>query len=152
MRTLLYVSLLLALASCSNSFNVKDIAFYDSYGKEYQLRISQKTIKKEYGLNKKPKIIIIATSSNNTRIFKEQMSIIHNIDAEKMSYMYVVANSNEEDRSGYYTDPSTALRILSGEEFRIIIFSEDVRPVADSSQILSVGNIIDHLTKSSSGR
>lgn len=152
MRILLYTSLFLLFFGCSAPHKITDIYFYDSYEKKYQLSLFSETIKKEYNLNDKPKIIFVATSSADIKKYKDQMNILHVINAEEMSYLYVIANSNKEDRSGYFTDQSDAEKILSGKEFKIIIFNEQGKTIKESEQVLGKKDIISHLIKNSNGR
>lgn len=151
MRVFLYIFFLLALSGCSGGLETTDITFYDSYGKDYKIKSASETIKEEYNLNKKPKLILIATSSKNQTQYNRQMNIIHDTDPEKMQYLYIVANSEEVDTSGYYIEKTAANDILSGKNFRITLYNESGIPVKESNAVLNKDDLVKFLTENPSG-
>jgi len=109
-------------------------------------------IKKEYGLDENPKLILLATSNSDLDKFKSQLKIIKEIDAEKFQYLYVIANSKTLNKSGYHTSIFDAKNILGNSTFKIIIYDQNGILVRNSALVLGKNMILQHLTKSSSGR
>jgi hypothetical protein len=126
--------------------------FYNSHSELYHSSTAGLNAKKEFGLEREPKIVVVATSSNENPKYKEQLKSIHNVNAEDMQYMYVIANSEEEDRSGYYTSMSTSKKLLAGDNFKILIYDEKGNIIAQSNKVFDESSLKYHLTHKSSGR
>lgn len=136
--------------SCFNS--QAGFTFYDAHNECFHSSTAGLNVKKEFGLAKEPKIVVVATSSQDNLKYKEQMKIIYNVDAEEMQYMYIIANSEEEDRSGYYTNVTTSRKILAGDAFKVIIYDEEGNIIVQSNEVFKESGLKYYLTKKSSGR
>lgn len=152
MRNIVTILFLLSLFSCASNSNFEKTVFFDSKGKHYNSTTAGREIKKEYDLYEAPKLILLATSNSNLENFKLQLEIIHKIDAEQYQYLYILANSKTIDESGYYTSKTEAESILKNKEFKILIYNKNGDLVLSSSSPLEKEAILNHLTKSSSGR
>ena len=152
MRTLHYLILSFLVFACSNSVSTTAFSFYDSHGVSYRSDTAGVNAKKEYELIKEPKLILIATSSASLKQFAQQMEVIYKTDAEKLQYMYVVANKEKEDHSGYYTSTSVAKNLIPDKIFKINIYDEHGKLIVSSNKVISADNLKLHLTKGSSGR
>jgi hypothetical protein len=150
MRAIIYfvISILLG-CSCVNS--QAGFTFYDSHSERYHSSTAGLNAKKEYGLEREPKIVVVATSSKDNLKYKEQMKIIYNVNAEEMQYMYIIANSEGEDRSGYYTSKSISKKLLAGDIFKVLIYDENGNIIAQSNEVFNEGRLKYHLTNKSSG-
>lgn len=78
------------------------------------------------------------------------MNIIYNINAEEFQYMYIIANSEEEDHSGYYTSMSTSKKLLTGDIFKVLIYDEKGNSIAQSNKVSNENSLKYHLTNKSS--
>ena len=152
MRGIAYLLVLLLSSSCSSMCVSKEFSFYDSHGVLYRSNSAGSDVKNEYQLERNPKIILLATLSTREIKYQEQISVIQKLDAEKYQYMFVLANAEEEDRSGYYASKSVASELLNGSSFKIIIYGEHGELLRESSQVIREEKLEHHLTKSSSGR
>jgi len=152
MRTIVIILFLISLFACAHNGNSEEITFSDSHGKHYSSNTVGAIIKKEYDLNEKPKLLLLATSNSNLEAFKSQLRIIKEIDAEKFQYLYVIANIETVDKSGYHTSKMDAKRILGNAAFKIIIYDQNGTLVQSSKAVVDKKVILHHLTKSSSRR
>lgn len=148
MKLVSYVLLLSMLFSCALRLHSDDIVFYDSLGDSYSLNNAALTIKGKFNLLKAPKIIVVATSDQNNLNFKKQLSVFSKVNAEEMQYLYVIANSKQEDRSGYYVEKPLSEAILSGNTFKISVYSGAGVILKESLSFLTEGELIAQLTKS----
>jgi len=146
MRILLYLLSSCLLLACSEQSRSTSFVFYDSHGVLYKSDSAGTNAKKEYNLAKEPKLVLIATTSAKIDKFVEQMSIIYKTDAEKYQYMYVVANKEKENRSGYYTSSSDAEKLVAGNPFRIFIYNESGKLITSSTNVISSDKLKSHLT------
>lgn len=156
MRKIAYISFLILFAGCSSFVTSQDISsatfsFYDSYGRVYDLDTASTRVQEEYQLENKPIIIIIATNSTKQDQFVEQMRVIEKVDPENFQYMYVVANSENEDNSGYFTTKSVASNLLSGKQFKIIVNDQCGKPIKSSYQTINETELKHCLTTAFSG-
>jgi uncharacterized protein (UPF0333 family) len=149
MRITAYFIISLLIFGCSATSIPQEFTFYDSHGIIYHSSTATQNAKMEYGLDQEPRLIIIATSSENEKKFKKQMRIIYNVNAEQMQYMYVVANSEEEDHSGYYATKSTAKKLLDGNSFKIIIYNGKGKLITQSQEVIGEQKLVDLLTRDS---
>ena len=108
MRTIVIILFFISLFACAYNGNSEEITFSDAYGKHYSSSTMGAVIKKEYDLDEKPKLILLATSNSDLEEFKSQLRIIKEIDAEKFQYLYVIANIETVDKSGYHTSKMDA--------------------------------------------
>ncbi len=152
MRTTIIILLFISLFACAHKGNSEKIVFYDSYGKYYSSDTVGAKIKKEYGLNEKPKLILLATSNSNLEEFKSQLRIIKEINAEKYQYLYVMANIEVVNNSGYHTSKMDAQKILGNSAFKIMIYDQNGTLIQNSNEVIDKKIILRYLTKSSSGR
>lgn len=152
MRTIVIVLFFISLFACAHNRNSEEITFFDAYGKRYSSNTVGAVIKKEYDLNEKPKLILLATSNSDLEEFKSQLRIIKEIDAEKFQYLYVIANVETVDKSGYHTSRIDAKKILGNSAFKIIIYDQNGTLAQSSKAVVDKKVILHHLTKSSSGR
>ena len=151
MRSIIcFILLILIGCSCINS--QAGFIFYDAHSERYHSSTAGINAKNEFGLEREPKIVVVATSSKDNPKYKEQMKIIYNVNAEEMQYLYIIANSQEEDRSGYYTSRSTSKKFLDGDIFKVLIYDERGGIIAQSKEIFSESSLEHHLSKSSSRR
>ena len=67
----------------------------------------------------------------------------------KMEYIYVVANSEEEDHSGYYATKSTAKKLLDGNSFKIIIYDGKGKLITQSQEVIGEQKLVHLLTRDS---
>jgi hypothetical protein len=135
------------LTGCANNVTSESIGFYDAYGKQYQSIFAPSDIRNEFGLSREPRIVIIATSTTANEKYLKQLSIVSRVDAEEFEYLYVVANTEEEDRSGYYVSVSESINILDGESFRVIVLDEKGEVLEKTSHVLSDNELKSHLTR-----
>jgi hypothetical protein len=140
------------LIGCSFVNNQAGFKFYDAHSECYHSSTAGLNAKKEFGLEREPKIVVVATSSKDNPKYKEQMKTIYNVNAEEMQYMYIIANSKEEGRSGYYTSTSTSIKLLAGDIFKVLIYDEKGDLIAQSNEVFSESRLKYHLTRKSSGR
>ena len=152
MNKLSFFILLLTLSSCSTFScstidNSRKLVFYDSHGVLYPVNTTGLTIKEEFKLSEEPKIIFLATSDEENIKFKQQLNIFYKVNAEEMQYLYVIANSKKEDKSGYYADSSLSEEILSGENFKIIIYGKGGVVITESTSVLTKSELIYYLLK-----
>jgi hypothetical protein len=143
-----FLSILLG-CSCVNS--KAGFTFFDSHSKRYHSSTVGLNAKKEFGLEREPKIVVVATSSKDNPKYKEQMKIIYDVDAEEMQYMYIIASSEEEDRSGYYTSMATSKKLLNGDILKVLIYEEG-NIIAQSNEVFNERSLKYYLTNKSSGR
>ena len=156
MRKISYIIICVILLGCSSLVASQDISssnftFYDSYGRTYEIDTASSQVQEEYQLENKPIIIIVATNSTNQKQFIEQMKVIEDINAEVFQYMYVVANSEVEDSSGYFTKKNVALKLLSGKQFRVIINDQCGKLIKSSYQSINENELKHFLTTAFSG-
>ncbi len=152
MRTIVIILFFISLFACAHNGNSKEITFSDSHGKHYSSSTVGSTIKKEYDLNEKPKLILLATSNSDLEEFKSQLRIIKEIDAEKFQYLYVIANTETVNNSGYHTSKMDAKKILGNAAFKIMIYVQNGTLVQSSKAVIDKKAILNHLTKNSIGR
>ena len=150
MRTIIKVLFIISLIGCSQSSVSEIVMFSDSHGKYYRSDTVGGIIKNEYGLNENLSLILLATSNSDSEEFKSQLKIIKEIDAEEFQYLYVIANSDTLNKSGYYTSKIDAKNILGNTKFKIIIYDQHGDLVQSSSAVLEKKTILYYLTKSSS--
>ena len=147
MKALTYALLLFVLSGCSSSAKNIGHSFYDSHGKSYHSSTASLNLEREYQLDGKPGLVIVATTSENVSKFKQQMSVIHKVNPEQMQYLYVIANSEKEDVSGYYTEKIVAKKILAGDSFKIIIYDEKGKVLRKSTEVIGEEKLRYYLAK-----
>ena len=145
-----FILSILLIYGCASSH--AEFTFYDSHNKRYHSSTAGLNVKKEFGLEREPKIVVVATSSKDNPKYKKQMKNIYNVDAEEMQYMYIIANSDEEDRSGYYTSMATSKKLLDGDIFKVLIYDEEGNIIAQSNEVFNESSLKYYLTNKSSGR
>jgi hypothetical protein len=138
---------LFMVSGCSGMNGKTEFAFYDAYGALYNSSTAGLNVKKEFNLESKPKLVVIATSSKYNPKFIEQMNILSKVNAEEMNYMYIIANSEEEDRSGYYFRKAEAANFLSGDSFKIAIYDENGEAIKKSDHIIRSNDLKFYLAE-----
>jgi hypothetical protein len=157
MRKIAFIFIWVIFLGCSpfvasqDIINSSNFTFYDSYGRMYEIDTASSQVRKEYQLENKPIIIIIATNSTNQRKFIEQMKVIEKVNAEEFQYLYVLANSENEDNSGYFTTKTVASKLLSGKQFKIIINDQCGKRIKSSYQTINETEFKNCLTTAFSG-
>lgn len=146
-RAILLILSFVFLFACAHSGNVEGIVFSDSHGENYNSGTMGAKIKKVYGLDESPRLILLATKSAELEEFKSQLKIIKGIDAEKFQYLYVIANSETVNASGYFTSKMEAEKILGNAKFKIIIYNQSGALVRSSNTVLGEQVMLHHLTK-----
>lgn len=147
MKVATYLVLLFIFAGCVNIENSTAVKFYDADGTMYRTTTAASSVKKEFNLDTEPRLVVVATSSKSNPEYKEQMRIILKVDAEEMQYMYIIANSEEENHSGYFIKADDAKALLAGDSFKIIIYGENGEIMVNSRSIIEEDNLKMHLTR-----
>jgi len=147
MKITVWFMLLFILIGCASTNELTEFTFYDSHGNEYNSLTAPSNLKKEFNIDVKPRMVVIATSSKSNTKYKEQIDIISKVNAEEMQYLYVVASSKEEDHSGYYVEKMNSERILVGDDFKVIVYDEIGQIVIKSTNVIGVVELKNHLTR-----
>ena len=92
-------------------------------------------------------MVIVATSSSSNPEYKEQIDVISKVNAEEMEYLYVIANSEEEQSQGYYMTREDSANILEGTTFKIIVFDGLSKAIKESNQVIGINEFKNYLTK-----
>ena len=145
-----YFMLLATLTACSSNVKPVNFTFYNANGEAYASNTAGLAIKKTFKLDHAPTLVVIATSSRHNRKYREQINVLSRINAEEMRYLHVVANSEAEDRSGYYVRKPTAEKLLSGDSFKIMLYDELGNTLKESTEVIGETNLIHYLTKDKS--
>lgn len=145
MKTISTLLLLWCFSGCAVADKDLDISFYDSHGESYPINNASMTIMDRYNLSEAPKIVVLATSEENNDDFKKQLFVFSQVNAEDMQYLYIVANASEEDRSGYYMDKIRSIKLLSGSEFKVIVYDENGLVLVERNSYLSACELIGYL-------
>jgi len=130
---------------CTSVSQLTGFRFYDANGGVYNSLTAPSVFKKEFNLNNKPKMLIIATSSKSNQKYKLQIEAMNKINAEEMEYLYILANSEEENNSGYYMTKLDSSNILKGNYFRVIIYDQFGKIIKESTKIIGEKELITNL-------
>ncbi len=147
MKVLIWIMLLIALSGCASTSESTEFKFYDAHGEEYNSLTAPSNLKKEFNLDNQPSMVIIATSSSSNLGYKEQIDVIDKVNAEEVEYLYIVANSEEEQSQGYYMTREDSANILEGATFKIIIFDGLSKVIKKSNQVIGVDEFKNYLAK-----
>ncbi len=147
MKALMWITALTILSGCANLSKLTELTFYDAHGEEYNSSTASSNLKKKFNLEDKPRIVVIATSSKSNQRYKEQISAINKVNAEEMQYLYIVANTDDEDHSGYYMTRKGSKHILAGDIFKVIIYDELGQIIKKSNEVIGVDVLMKHLTR-----
>lgn len=147
MKTSIWIVLLIVLSGCVSTSESAAFRFYDAHGEEYNSLTAPSNFKKEFNLDTRPKMVVVAISSSSNPKYKEQIDVIGKVNAEEMEYLYIIANSEEEQSQGYYMTREDSANILEGTTFKIIIFDGLSKVVKNSNQIIGINEFRNYLTK-----
>ncbi len=147
MKTSMWIVLLIVLSGCVSTSESAEFRFYDAHGEEYNSLTAPSNFKKEFNLDAQPKMVIVATSSSSNPEYKEQIDVISKVNAEEMEYLYVIANSEEEQSQGYYMTREDSANILEGTTFKIIVFDGLSKAIKESNQVIGINEFKNYLTK-----
>lgn len=123
----------------------ESIAFYHTDGSEYTIGSAPERISEEYGLQSRPKIVLVTASEPQTDRYQRQQEILDTISAERHQFLLVVGYSEDQNRSGYYVRQDTARRVLGSNDFKIMLFDGNGSLITASTEALTKDLIIDRL-------
>jgi hypothetical protein len=146
MRLASFVLVLVSVIGCAHTGKSADFTFHDAHGNIYSASSTPTKLQKEFDLSSKPKIVVIAASSISNIKYKEQISEISKLNAEELQFLYVLANSEEEDNSGYYSTLTASSKILDGKEFKILIYGGQGEIIKSSDTVIKAEELKNHLT------
>ncbi len=79
--------------------------------------------------------------------YEAQLEIMSTLDAEELQYLYVIANSEKVDSSGYHMQTTESERILSGDDFKIIVYDENGSAILIENKVVSETDLEKHLPR-----
>ena len=138
MKVTKYLFVLIFFLGCSSIKTPSTFTFYGPHGRMYQSDIASKMVKKAFKLERSPKLVVLATSSSTNQKYIEQSHDISKANAEELGYMFIVANSEEEDQSGYYLKKEDAENYLSGNDFQVVVYDNRGRVITQSNDVISL--------------
>ena len=137
MRQIIIFSLLtiLTISSFSQTLNFE---FFNSNGKEFNTKILNEQLEKEYGTRFEEKIILLETPCLKDSIYIQQNKILNDIDAESLQLIFITACAEKEYKGGYHTSIEKAKEIMGeNHKFRIRILESGGKILFESYETLS---------------
>lgn len=151
-RIILIFTFIFSILSCSIDDQLDQFDIIDSHGIVYASSNIGNQLRAEYELDSNPKMILILVQKADNSVFKEQLNILNQINAETYQYIYVTGIATSRNDSGYSLKSDKAKAMLSMDEFQIRIYDEFSNLIDSSKKIMSKQKITNYLTKSLSGR
>ncbi len=138
--------MMLSVLSCTNNIQDQSFVFFDAHGKTYNSKTAGENIYKQYKIENKPSIIVLATNNIKNKKFISQLNIVNSLNAEDYQYLLIVANSENIDKSGYYVSINESKRILDKDDYKILILNGSGDELLINNNIVSKESLINHLT------
>jgi hypothetical protein len=121
-----------------------DIDFYDASGKTFHSLKLKTEIDSLFRMNSNPFVFVSVTNSSNNIEYRKQIEYLKEINAEELQLLFVDSNTDTTYNFGYYTDTSTASKLLEdGYNFKFILLDGKGKVVYDSTRALTAKEIID---------
>ncbi len=115
--------------------------FFDSSENRYTVSQAPTNLMQEYDLSEKPVILTVATSHVGNGAYREQHRILKTLDAEKLTFLHVVADASGEYKRAYWTDADTARKLLDGKDFRLILTDSQGEVIFNETGVIEGGEI-----------
>lgn len=147
MRLTIFWLLLATVAGCSTVEQTPAFTFYDAYGKPYTSRDASVRIKDEFQLESAPGLVLVAASSSDNPKFLAQREAIAATDPEDLQYIFILANAEEEERSGYYMKREDVHEVLGKNAFEISVIGGDGHIIAQSVDVMDAPTLSSHLSE-----
>jgi hypothetical protein len=137
MKQLITISFLMffTTSSFSQTMNFK---FFNSNGKEFNTKILNEQLEKEYGTRFEEKMILLETPSLKDSLYIQQNNILNDIDAERLQLIFITACTENEYKGGYHTSIEKAKEIMGeSPKFRLRIIESGGRILFESYETLN---------------
>ncbi|MEJ2046068.1 MAG: hypothetical protein P8X74_22945 [Reinekea sp.] len=152
MRITITYLLCLCLFSCQNISHkedeIFDFSFYSTIGTHYQISTVGEQIQARHPTLKKPIIIAVVSSEPVTgnQKLRNQHDIFDQFGGEEYQYIYIMGSSVEPYNHSYHVTEEVAQELLSGSDFKILIFNRDAELVVEKDTVMPYEEVDKYLS------
>ena len=119
----------------------ENIIFFDSQGRAYQSQKIKESFHKYYPDVETPFVVLVKSRGESEELAK-QREILNSVDSEALRLIYVYADTEKENRAGYYVEQEAAKRLLSeADNFRVLVISPTGKTLLDQNNIIIASQI-----------